>query len=190
MNKDEASLIVGILQFNYPDSMRDLTDDALTTYISLWQSFFTEEPYELVEAAVRAHIATSTDKYMPNIGQIKEQIRKLTAQDEQELSETQAWALVSKALRNGTYGYKEEYAKLPPAVQRAVGNENTIRDWASLDAEMVQSVIASNFMRSYRSAAAEEREMAKLPPDFRETVRQLADKVFRPLLEEGDKKDG
>lgn len=187
MTFKETRDIVALLTFNYPDTMKELSDSAREIYIRQWQSFFQEEPFELVQAAVKAHIATSTDRFMPNIGQIKEQIRKLTAPEEQELSETQAWALVSKALRNGTYGYKEEFAKLPPAVQRAVGNENTIKEWASLDAETVQSVIASNFMRGYRSAAAEEREMAKLPPDFRETVRQLADKVFRPLLEEGDK---
>lgn len=190
MNKDEASLIVGLLQFNYPDYMRDLTDAALTTYVGLWQSFFADEPYALVEAAVKAHIASTTDRFMPNIGQIKEQIRKLTAPDEQRITETEAWAMVSNALRNGTYGYKEEFAKLPPAVQRAIGNENTIREWASMDSETVQSVIASNFMRSYRVAAENEREAAKLPPSVRETILGLSGRIFRPLLEEGENNNG
>lgn len=186
MTEIEAGKIVALLQFNYPDTMRDMTKDALKTYIGLWQSFFANEPYALVEAAVKAHIASTTDRFMPNIGQIKEQIRKLTAPDEQRITETEAWALVNRALRNGTYGCKEEFAKLPPAVQRAVGSENTIREWASMDSETVQSVIASNFMRSYRIAAENEREAAKLPPSVRETVRSISGRIFKPMLEEGE----
>ena len=187
MTIKEAAQIIGILQFNYPDTMRDLTGEAYKIYVRQWHSFFADDDYKIVEAAVRAHIATSTDHFMPNVGQIKEEIRKLTAPD--ELSEAEAWAKVSKALSNGLYGYKEEYAKLPPAVQRAVGTPQTLREWAMLDTETVQSVIASNFQRSYRAAAKQEAELAKLPPGFRDDMRKIAGAMFKPLeLEEGERK--
>ena len=178
--------VFALLQANYPDTFKGLPDDALLSMLKLWQQMFAEEPREIVLRAVQAHIRSSTDRFFPPIGIIKEEIRKLTGPD--DLSEGEAWAMVSAALRNGIYGYKEEYAKLPPAVQRAVGTPQTLREWAMLDAESVQSVIASNFQRSYRAAAKQEAELAKLPPGFREEMKKLAGAMLRPLeLEEGDK---
>ena len=186
MKQMEAARIIALLQFNYPDTLRGLSDDAYKAYVKQWHSFFADDDFQIVQAAVRSYIATSTERFAPNVGQIKEQIRKLTGPD--DLSEGEAWAMVSAALRNGIYGYKEEFAKLPPAVQRAVGTPQTLREWAMLDAESVQSVIASNFQRSYRAAAKQEAELAKLPPGFREEMKKLAGAMLRPLeLEEGDK---
>ena len=183
----EAAKIIALLQFNYPDTLRGLSDEAYRTYVKQWHSFFADDEYKIVEAAVRAYIATSTERFAPNVGQIREEIRKLTAPD--DLSEAEAWALVSKAVSNGLYGYKEEYAKLPPAVQRAVGTPQTLLEWAMLDTETVQSVIASNFQRSYRAAAKQEAELAKLPPGFAEELKKLSGGMFRPLgIEEGDRK--
>lgn len=190
MTEIEAGKIVALLQFNYPDTMRDMTKDALKIYIRQWQAFFADEPYALVEAAVKAHIVTSTDRFMPNVGQIKEAIRKMTATEEQELTEQQAWSLVAAALRNGIYGYREEYEKLPYAVQRAVGAAHNLKEWAMMDRETVNSVVASNFMRSYRGTAQAEKEWAKLPAGFREELQKLGGKMFRPLLEEGEENDG
>jgi hypothetical protein len=190
MTLSETKKIVALLQFNYPDTLRDLSDEAYKIYVRQWQAFFADEPYDVVEAAVKAHIVTSTDRFMPNVGQIKEMIRKLTAPEEQELTEQEAWSLVVAATRNGIYGYREEYEKLPYAVQRAVGSAKNLREWAMMDSETVNSVIASNFMRSYRGTSQAEKEWAKLPAGFREEMRKLGGGLFRPLLEEGDENNG
>lgn len=179
MTLEEAAKIVCILEFNYPDTRRHQSDDAYITYIRNWHSFFQNDSYELVEAAVRAYIATSTERFAPNVGQIKEQIRKLTAPN--EMSEAEAWGLVKNALRNGYYGYKEEYDKLPPIVQRCVGSATQLREWALMDAGEVESVVASNFMRGYRAVAKSEAEWAKLPSGFREEMRRLTGQVFGRL---------
>ena len=184
MTLKETRDVFAVLQANYPDTFRGLSDQALLTTVNLWQRMFTEEPKELVMKAVEAHIASSTDRYMPNVGIIKEEIRKLTAP--KSLSENEAWALVSRAMRNGTYGYREEYAKLPPAVQRAVGSAEQIHEWAMMDSETVQSVVASNFMRSYRTIQKREEELAKLPEGCMETMRELAGAIFRPMITKGD----
>jgi hypothetical protein len=179
MTLNEAKEIVGLLQFNYPDNFRSYTDDALITYVRLWHSFFEADSFALVAAAVKAYITTSTERFMPNVGQIKEQIRKLTSPE--GMSETKAWSLVTAALRNSAYGWREEWAKLPEAVQKAVGNENTLREWAMIDSEELNTVIASNFMRSYRTIQKREEEWAKLPAGFREEMKRLSGKIFAPL---------
>ena len=185
MTLEEAAKIVGILEFNYPDTRRHQSDEAYITYIRNWHSFFEHDSFELVEAAVRAYIATSTERFMPNVGQIKEQIRKLTAPE--QMSEAEAWTRIKKALSNGLYGAEEEYAKLPPVLQRLVGSPSRLREWAQMDADTVESVIGSNIQRSYRAISAQEAEWAKLPAGYREHMRQLSGQIFGRLeLEGGD----
>ena len=185
MTLEEAAKIVGILEFNYPDTRRHQSDEAYITYIRNWHSFFEHDSFELVEAAVRAYIATSTERFMPNVGQIKEQIRKLTAPE--QMSEAEAWTRIKKALSNGIYGAEEEYAKLPPVIQRLVGSPSRLREWAQMDADTVESVIGSNIQRSYRAISVQEAEWAKLPAGFREHMQQLSGQIFGRLeLEGGD----
>lgn len=179
MTLEETAKIVDVIHVNYPDTARGFSDETLRAKIRLWHSCFERDPYPLVQAAVMAYIQSSEDRFMPNVGQIKEQIRKMTQPE--EMSDSEAWGLVAAALRNGYYGYKEEYAKLPPAVQRAVGNELTLREWAQIDTETLNSVIASNFMRSYRAISKTEAEWAKLPAGFRDEMRRMAGGMFKPL---------
>ena len=188
MTLEEAAKIVGILEFNYPDTRRHQSDEAYITYIRNWHSFFEHDSFELVEAAVRAYIATSTERFMPNVGQIKEQIRKLTAPE--QMSEAEAWTRIKKALSNGLYGAEEEYAKLPPVLQRLVGSPNRLREWAQMDADTVEAVIGSNIQRSYRAISAQEAEWAKLPPGYREHMRQLSGQMFGRLELEGGDDEG
>ena len=87
-----------------------------------------------------------------------------------EMTEGEAWGLVSRALRNSAYDSQREFDALPPRLQRLVGSPNQLREWAMLDADTVQSVIASNFQRSYRARTAADLAYAALPADVRALV--------------------
>lgn len=182
MNLKETAMIYEILQMNYPDTDRGMSKEELKKKISLWQTMFADEPYPVVHDAVKAYMVSSTERFMPNIGQIKEQIRKMTTAP--GLSEQQAWNLVHLALRNSTYGYKEEYAKLPPSVQTAVGSAEQLQAWAAMDADTVQSVVASNFMRSFKVVAKRDEEFAKLPEGMRSDL-MAVHAANMPKLEAG-----
>lgn len=52
---------------------------------------------------------------------------------------------------------------LSDTVRRVVGSPSQLREWAMMEPDTVQSVVASNFQRSYRSRAASEKEFAALP---------------------------
>ena len=184
MTLKETVEVIAVLRAAYPDTFRDLSDEAEEAIVRLWNKMFKTEPKVLVMGAVEAFIGTSTERYMPNIGMIKEEIRKMTAPE--GMSENEAWARISKALSNGIYGYEEEYDKLPPILQRCVGSPTQLREWAMMDSETVQSVVASNFQRSYRAVAKQEEELSKLPEGHREAMRRLADAMFRPMITEGE----
>ena len=91
-----------------------------------------------------------------------------------ELNEIEAWTLVSKALRNGYYGAEEEFAKLPPIVQKAVGSPAQLRMWATTDESSVESVISSNFMRTYKAEVKRAEEYARLPEDVKALMQNMS----------------
>lgn len=181
MNKQEAAKILSIMQTNYPDSFKGKTDEMVLATINLWAQMFADDSANDVTAAVMAHIAADTGAFMPNVGMIKNRLTKMRRPD--ELTEQEAWNLVQNALRNGIYGAKEEYEKLPPMVQRMVGSPSQLKEWAMMDADTVQSVVASNFQRSYKVRAASEREYMALPGDVRNAMAQIADGMKMPALE-------
>ena len=177
MTQKEAAKIVDVLMFNYPDTLRNNSEEALITYIENWHFFFKDDSYEEVMQAVQKIISSSQERFAPNIGMIREQMRK-NREPKGGLSEQEAWELVKRSLRNGLYGYKEEFAKLPPTVQRCVGSENMIREWAEMESETLDSVVASNFMRSFRAIRQSAEEDARTPAAIREQLEAFRDKTL------------
>ena len=176
MTRNETAKILAVLKAAYPHAFKDITKVDAEAMLNLWTRQLERESMTEVSVAVDALIATRTDGYSPTIGEIKEQLRKLKSVH--ELDELSAWALVSKACSNGLYGYKKEFEKLPPDVQRAVGSPEQLREWASVDVDTFQSVIASNFQRNYRTNQMRQRELQKLL----DNVRQMIGEISKNLL--------
>lgn len=172
MNKKDAVGIMAILQTAYPSYYAKQSGQERMEAANLWAELFADDPAPVVAAAIKAIIVSSPNPFPPSIGEIKNKMHDLTAPA--GLSETEAWSLVSKALRNGIYGYAEEYAKLPPTVQAAVGRPEQLKEWAVMDVGEVESVVASNFMRGYKTIQKRERETAMIPPDVRELLTSVS----------------
>lgn len=185
MTREETIKVLAVLKAAYPAFYRGMKADELNGIVNLWASQFEGDDYKTVGAAVQAHIATDTKGYPPHIGAIKEAIRKITQPD--EMSEMEAWGYVASALRNSGYNSVAEFDKLPPVVRRIVGSPSQLREWAMMDSDTVQSVVQSNFMRSYRARAQSEQEYLALPAEVKETMAQLADSMSFPALREGDR---
>ena len=165
MTREDTIKILSVLRGAYPGFYRDTTKQEAEATIALWQSMFDEEPYELVGAAVKAFISGDGKGFPPAIGQIKERIRLITTPE--EMTEQEAWTYVSKALRNSTYGSEEEFAKLPPEVQAVVHHPGQLRQWAMAGADEVETVIASNFQRSFRAKQKATKEYMALPTEVK-----------------------
>lgn len=168
MTREDTIKILSVLRGAYPAFYRDITKQEAETTIALWAAMFDEEPCELVGAAVKAFISGDTKGFPPSIGQIKERIRQITQPE--EMTEQAAWSLVSKALRNSTYGSEEEFKKLPPEVQAVVHDPGQLRQWAMSPADDVETVIASNFMRSFRAKQKASKEYLALPTSVKQLM--------------------
>ena len=178
MTKKDTIGVLAMLQTAYPSYYARQNGQQMREAVNLWSDLFADDNPQVVYAAVKA-IIVSGGAFPPSIGEIKNKMHDLTKQD--ELSETEAWALVSKAICNGIYGYKKEFDKLPPTVQAAVGRPEQLKEWAVMDVGEVESVVASNFMRGYKTAQKREREMALIP----DSVKTLIAGVTQAMLPEG-----
>lgn len=179
MTRSDVIGIMAILETAYPSYYAKSSDRQRMEAVNLWAELFSDDDPRLVGAAVKT-IIVGGGAFPPSIGEIKNKMHDLTAPE--EISETEAWAMVSRACANGIYGYEAEFAKLPPTVQAAVGRPEQLREWAMMDGETVQSVVASNFMRGYKTAMRREKETAMIP----ESVKTLLNGVgSRLMMEDG-----
>lgn len=175
MNKQETLKILAVITAAYPAFAKDR--DATVT-AELWQKAFEDESFEAVQAGLIMFINTDTKGFPPTIGMIKE--RMYSAAGTNELSEVEAWGLVVKACGNSLYNSKEEFAKLPPVIQEVIGSPAVLREWSMCDTDEFQSVIGSNFMRSYRVRAAHFKERAMLPSSIQALLPELRNSIGHP----------
>ena len=180
MTRDETIDLLSVLKAAYPNFYRDMTRKDADHVIDLWFDMFKDEPAGLVALAVKRHIATDTKGFPPHIGAIKDSIIKI--QQPEEMTEIEAWNMVRNAIRSYSWDAKEQFDKLPPVLQRLVGSPNQLMEWAQMDPETVSSVVASNFQRSYKARAANEREFLALPTDVKSAMEQIAAGMKMPEL--------
>ena len=167
MTNDDTAKILTLIQAEYPHSFNSLTDEQMALKLELWQREFRNDPLELVYTAVRM-LFESGMQFAPNIGDVRKKMQMITARP--EMTEQEAWALVSKATRNSAYHSEQEFKKLPPEVQQAVGTPEQLKAWAIIDADTVESVVASNFMRSFKAISDRRKELSLYPQALRDTI--------------------
>ena len=180
MTREETLDLLSVLKAAYPNFYRDMTRKDADHVIDLWFEMFKDEPAGLVALAVKRHIATDTKGFPPHIGAIKDAIVKIQQPD--EMTEIEAWNMVRKAIRSYSWDAKEQFDKLPPVLQRLVGSPNQLQEWAKMDEDVVASVVASNFQRSYKARAVNEREYLALPADVKGAMEQIAAGMKLPEL--------
>lgn len=186
MTREETLKILAVLKAAYPSFYKGMPTQELEGIVALWTSMFADDDYRTVALSVKAYIATDVKGYPPHIGAIKDAVLKLTAPE--LMTELEAWEFVSRALRNSGYNAKKEFERLPELVQRLVGSPSQLREWALMETETVQSVVQSNFMRSYRARAAHEREFIALPSDVKVMLTELTAGMAFPQLEDAKEK--
>lgn len=169
MTTEETAKVMEYIKTCYPFAWKQV--DAKKT-VAVWADQFSEEPRPLVMAAVKAYVATNASDYPPNIGQIKAMIHKLSAGD--ELTESDAWTHIRKAISNSGYYAAEEFEKLSEVEKRLVGSPKQLYDWAMMDVSTLDSVVASNVQRAFRSVTEKVRFEAALP----QTVKALTQRLL------------
>lgn len=177
MTRDETVNIIRVMVDSYPN----YKPNNLSETVDVWHMMLSDYDYNLVSMALKSYILSDKSGFAPAIGQLVAKMHSIT--QPQELNEMEAWALVSKAIRNSIYNAADEYAKLPPIVQKAVGLPNQLMQWA-IDDNYNESVVSSNFMRCYRIELAREKELSMLPEDARQIAQNGFGGSYEAQIEE------
>lgn len=127
-----------------------------------WNWALAEYSVDEVNMALQIYIRTNTSGFAPSVSQI---IAAINAPKEiKTMNEMEAWALVKRAIADSAYNSQERFDELPPLVQKAVGNPRMLHEWGMTDSESVNTVIMSNFQRTYRSVVEREKFNERIMP--------------------------
>jgi hypothetical protein len=183
MTREQVGKLLMTIQAYYPNY--NPPDKEIT--LNAWYIMLAEYPEELVLQALRACIATNTSGFAPDVGQIMSKIQ--TISQPQELDGMAAWGLVSKALRNGTYGAVEEFNKLPPLVKQAVGMPDNLKNWATSDYQTIETVIQSNFLRTYETVVKRANEIKRMPDSIKSLIEKTNANSYKAQIEQKFQRD-
>lgn len=177
MTREETVKIIRIMVDSYPN----YKPNNISETVDVWHMMLSEYTYEQISVVLKAYILSDTSGFAPSIGQLVEKIQTITKP--QELSEMEAWSLVSKAIRNSGYNSVEEFAKLPPIVQKAIGLPDQLKIWA-IDENYNEQVASSNFMRCYRNELARNEELSKMPKEVKTLIDSISKNSYSAQIEE------
>lgn len=168
MDRNDVIALMAVLKTAYPSYYKQVSRDEALAAINLWSEMFADDDPAIVSAATKALIASRTEGFPPTIGAVKAKMHDIANPD--VMTEDEAWRIIAKALRNGIYGSREEFDKLPAELRKIVHDPAQLKEWAKMDEETVQSVVVSNFRRSYRVTATRRKELDMLPQDVRAAI--------------------
>nr|DAO65486.1 MAG TPA: replisome organizer [Bacteriophage sp.] len=183
MTREETVEIIHIVCDCYPN----FKPEDLSRTIDAWQVMLEEYSCEQVAVALKAYITSNTSGFAPSVGEIVAKIQLVS--QPQELDGMTAWGLVSKALRNGTYGAVEEFKKLPPLVRQAVGMPDNLKNWATSDYQTIETVIQSNFLRTYEVIVKRETEISRMPGNIKLLIEKTNANSYKAQIERKFQRD-
>lgn len=183
MTREETVKIIRIMCDCYPN----YKPNNLSETVDAWNMMLNNYSYEQVSVALKAYINSDISGFAPSIGQLIGKIQ--TISQPQELDGMAAWGLVSKALRNGTYGAVEEFNKLPPLVKQAVGMPDNLKNWATSDYQTIETVIQSNFLRTYETVVKRVNEINRMPDNIKSLIKKANANSYKAQIEQKFQRD-
>lgn len=177
MTREEIQDFLAMIQAAYPN----FNPPSKTAAVNAWKLALEEYEEKPVHMAFKLYMQTNTSGFAPVPGQIIDKIHTMT--QPQELNEMEAWSLVSKAIRNSGYNSADEFAKLPPLVQKAVGLPSQLRTWA-LDENYNEQVAMSGFQRAYKAELKHHEELQKIPRNVRNLIEKANSGSYSAQIDE------
>ncbi len=176
MTREEIQDFLAMVQATYPN----YNPPNKTAAVNAWLLALEEYDANHIALAFKIYMKTDTSGFAPTPGKLIDKLQSVT--QPQELNGMEAWALVSKAIRNSTYNSVAEFAKLPPLVQKAVGLPGQLRQWA-MDEDYNEQVVSSNFMRTYHTVVSRDKEVAKMPVEVRNIIEKVKERSYEGMIE-------
>ena len=165
MNKENISQMMDLLVAAYGEKAYNAdSPEKMAKVMNQWTVMFKDDDPGEVLIAVKDCIATL--QFAPKIADIKSRIsqNRMAGQP----TEMEAWAMVYKSVMesDGMNKARQLFDALPVIAQDLVSMPEQLLDWKEADGKTLTTVIASNFMRSYKVKAEREASYHALPADM------------------------
>jgi hypothetical protein len=170
MTRDETKELLMMIRAIYPNF--NVKPAEMTPTVNAWHMMLEEYPATAAVAALKVYTRTNDSGFAPSVSQLIAAMYKPA--ENKQLTEGDAWNLVKRALQDSTYHAVDRFLELPETVQKAVGSANMLQQWAMSDSNEVNTVIMSNFQRTYRAVVERESFSNKIPPQL---MKELAEKT-------------
>ena len=168
MNEKQVLMILSILKANYGFWAKGLTNGDIDALVVLWLKQFEDYNPNVVANAVQAIIATDQSDYPPNIAKIKQMCNTLL--NGNRMTEQEAWNYIKRALPNASVSSKTSWENFPKEVQELCTPRDLVQWACYTDEKQVDTVIASNFMRSYREKVSQNKQQELLPNSVKRSI--------------------
>lgn len=166
MTRENLGKLLAMIDAAYPH-FKPTNDEIL---FETWWLALSDENDTNIAIAFKTYLKSNNDGYPPSPGQLIDLARRIN--EPQITNEQEAWALVRKAISNGTYYSQREFEALPDLVQKAVGDANQLYVWAT-DENYNESVISSHFINAYKTLCARREEYNRMPKEARARIDAL-----------------
>lgn len=173
MIKSDIATIIGILKTAYPQYYKDRNSIIDTT--NLWYEMFENDDINLIKIAVKNYITNSTSGFPPTIGEIKNELYKLTSGDEKQ--DIELWNELKSAIRSGIYYSAEIFPTLSKELQIYLKNPMQLKELAMSNADDLETVQKGIFLKQMPIIKQREKEKIMMLPERREMLEKLAEKM-------------
>lgn len=163
MTRDETKKMILYLHTAYKGFCEDKN---LTNVVDVWHDAFKDDDVKLVSKATQNYV--NANEYYPTIAGIRKQINLLKESE----TDTDLWALIQKAVRNGTYGAKEEFEKLPPECQSFVGSPASLKELAQIDTGTMNTIVKGQFLKRVEAIKEHQEVQRGLPVEVRQAIEE------------------
>ncbi|MFP3153614.1 hypothetical protein LQZ18_04145 [Lachnospiraceae bacterium ZAX-1] len=170
MSEDEVARMLYLIRAEYQKQFSGMSGQDFSDKVKLWHSILCKYDLPVVQAGLRVFLTTEKSGFAPTVSQIVNCIHKITDREADTMTELEAWGFVYKAICRSGYYSEEEFELLPDIVKTAVGSPARLKEWSGLPIDEVQTVIQSNFMRSFRAVQKRESELKRMPSDIRNRI--------------------
>ena len=167
MTRNDVTKLIYVIKNTWPKVYEHFSRDDWSGMIDAWAMVFDEYSYFQASRGLAAYMKSENRGFPPSPGQIIDKIHRMSGTGHPNAGA--AWSMVRKALSRSGYYSEEEFAKLPPEVQEAVGSAGQLYRMAC-DENFNEDVESSNFKRIYANVLARHEEDEKIPPKLKEEL--------------------
>lgn len=162
MEKNKIAEFLMVLKTFFPKFFTSLSVNEMENTMKAWNLILGDYSNEQIQAGLKFFLITNTKGFPPTPGEMIEAISKVSSPADNMPTAEECWLKIKNAVSNSTYHSVEEYNNLPDICKKLIGSSSILQNYADISPEYLETVVKSNFLKSYQALAIKEKEAEKM----------------------------